>query len=99
MNQCLQCQSVVPVSLVSCPNCAIDRKRGSKVLMAAAGLVALVSSNCSTIMPVYGIPCTSKQLDGGNNGCPGECSTLLPDGGSPTRDPADSCFKADGGTP
>ncbi len=68
-------------------------------MMAAAGVVAIVVSSCGVPTPVYGIPCTSRQFDGGNNGCPGECTTLLPDGGLPARDSSNSCYKADGGSP
>jgi hypothetical protein len=63
----------------------------------AAGTVALVSS-CVLAQPVYGVPCTSRQVDGGNDGCLGECTTLKPDGGDPRKDPSDPCF-VDGGVP
>lgn len=99
MKQCLGCRGLVPESLESCPNCAVERRTGLKGLVAAAGVVALVASSCGVPMPVYGIACTSKQFDGGHNGCPGECTTLLDDGGLPARDSSNSCFKADGGIP
>lgn len=89
----------MPQSLETCPNCEAAPRSALKKVAAAAGLVALVASGCSAPMPVYGIPCTSRQLDGGNNGCIGDCSTYLDDGGVPARDPQNSCYKPDGGTP
>ena len=96
MKQCVACRGLVPESLSQCPNCAVAPRSSLKKVV---GLVALVASGCSAPTPVYGIPCTSRQLDGGNNGCPGDCSTLLDDGGVPARDPQNSCYKPDGGTP
>ncbi|MBE2251853.1 MAG: hypothetical protein IAE78_20120 [Myxococcus sp.] len=97
MNQCLSCQGVVPAGLAACPNCAVTRRK-TGLKAAALGLVAIAVSNCGSAMALYGIPCTSKQVDGGANGCPGECTTLLPDGGDPRKDATNACF-TDGGTP
>ena len=99
MKQCLGCQGLVPEGLAACPNCAVERGPGVKGLVAAAGLVVLAASSCVLATPVYGIACTSKQVDGGAAGCPGDCATLLDDGGAPDHDPSNSCFKGDGGTP
>lgn len=77
-----------------CPNCAVSPR---KSLLGVAGLVALAFSGCGSVVPVYGVPCTAKQLDGGANGCFGQCDTLLADGGAPASDPSNTCF--DGGTP
>lgn len=99
MKQCLDCRGVVPEALEACPNCAVaPRGGGLKVVAAAAGLVALVTSGCIAT-PVYGIPCTSRQLDGGNKGCYGACDTFLEDGGNPANDPDTGCVRPDGGTP
>ncbi|MDP1825994.1 MAG: hypothetical protein Q8L48_22205 [Archangium sp.] len=65
----------------------------------AAGLVALVATGATSCVAIYGAPCTSRQLDGSNDGCPGDCNTYLEDGGVPARDPSNSCYKADGGSP
>ena len=98
MKQCSGCRGLVPENLDACPNCLVERGPGLKVFVAAAGMVAIVASGCLAT-PVYGIACTSKQYGGGNNGCPGECTTYLADGGLPAHDPGNSCFKADGGEP
>ena len=97
MKQCLGCSGLVPETFESCPNCVLER--GVKKLIATAGLIALAATGCEVPTPIYGIACTSRQLDGGNKGCPGECTTLLDDGGVPARDSSNSCFKADGGSP
>lgn len=97
MRQCLSCKGVVPASSVECPNCAVSRKRGLTKAVVLGGTIAL-ASGCLIATPVYGIPCTSKQVDGGTQGCFGECTTLKPDGGDPRKDPSDPCF-TDGGTP
>ncbi len=98
MKQCLGCQGLVPEAFEACPNCAVERRSSFKKLMAAASMVAIVASGCIAT-PVYGAPCTSLQIDGGNDGCPGGCTTRLADGGAPARDPMNSCYQADGGTP
>jgi len=98
MKQCLGCRGLVPEPLQECPNCVTERGLGLKVFVAAAGMVAIVASGCLAT-PVYGIACASKQVDGGHNGCFGDCNTLLDDGGLPARDPTNECFKADGGSP
>jgi hypothetical protein len=94
MKQCLACSGLVPESLDSCPNCAVT-PRGSvlKKVVAAAGLVALAGTVSGCPMPVYGIACTAT------NGCFGDCSATLSDGGARTNDPQDPCFGLDGGTP
>ena len=99
MKQCLACRGLVPESLSSCPNCAIaPRSSALKKMAVATGLVALVGGAMSCV-PVYGAPCTSRQVDGGTNGCFGDCNTLLEDGGTPAKDPQDPCFQSDGGNP
>ncbi|MBL8923127.1 MAG: hypothetical protein JNJ54_30030 [Myxococcaceae bacterium] len=98
MKQCLSCNGLVPDTLDVCPNCAVTRRKKGLKVVAAASLVSLALSNCGSQMALYGVPCTSKQVDGGNNGCLGACDTLLPDGGDPRKDRTSSCF-TDGGTP
>jgi len=66
-----------------------------KLVVAVGGLV--VASGCLAV-PVYGMPCNQKQVDGGTNGCYGDCNTLLADGGDPKKDADHDCF-VDGGTP
>ena len=53
-----------------------------KKLVAAAAVIALAATGCGSPVPVYGVPCTSRQFDGGTNGCLGDCNALLDDGGS-----------------
>jgi hypothetical protein len=97
MKQCLRCQGLVPASLSACPNCAVaPRSSGLKKLV---GFVALVGATAISCVPVYGAPCALRQVDGGRNGCFGQCDTLLDDGGSPEKDPQSECFVPDGGTP
>lgn len=98
MNQCVSCQGIVPAGLDACPNCVVSSRKTRGLKAAALGLVAIAVSNCGSPMALYGVPCVSKQVDGGTNGCPGECTTLLPDGGDPRKDRNDPCF-TDGGTP
>ncbi len=99
MRQCLGCGGLVPKEAADCPNCVVSAKASGVVrkVVFAAGAAALVSSFIAC-QPVYGIPCTSKQVDGGTNGCPGGCTTLNPDGGDPRKDPSDPCY-VDGGVP
>ena len=92
VNQCLSCQGVVPAGLVACPNCAVTRKKKG-LTMAAVGLVALAVSNCGSAMALYGVPCTAQ------NGCLPDCTTKLPDGGDPKKDPTNTRCFTDGGTP
>jgi hypothetical protein len=73
-------------------------KKLLKIVALGVGVAALVATACGTPMPAYGVACTSKQVDGGNNGCIGACDTLLQDGGKPSRDPGNSCFN-DAGIP
>ncbi len=95
MHQCLLCSGLIPSSTQRCPNCAVEPSRVSLRAVAAVVGLATLSVNCA---PVYGLPCVGDQLDGGDQGCPGECTTLLPDGGDPRRDTESGCFD-DGGTP
>jgi hypothetical protein len=91
----------VPSTVADCPNCAAARRRQGtgKTLLAAAGLVAIAANGCFC-GAVYGPPCAAKGVDGGLVGCNDTCETLLPDGGDPTADPANSCFvDTDAGTP
>lgn len=99
MKQCQSCNGLVPDALDVCPNCAVTRKKKGLKVVAAASLVSLALSNCGSQMALYGVPCTSRQVDGGTNGCPGACDTLLPDGGDPRKDPTNSACFTDGGTP
>lgn len=94
MKRCLGCSGLVPEGSSLCPNCAVTS--GLKKLVAAVGGL-VVASGCLAV-PVYGIPCNQKQVDGGTNGCYGDCNTLLVDGGDPKKDADDPCF-VDGGTP
>lgn len=81
----------MPETVGACPNCAMSSaKFGLRAMVATAGLVAFTASSCSPVA-VYGVPCTSKQLDGGMNGCPSSCDTLLPDGGDPHKDTTTGC--------
>jgi len=91
----------VPTEAAACPNCVVSAKATGVALklVLAAGTVALMSSCILCAQPVYGIPCTSKQVDGGNDGCPGECTTLNPDGGDPRKDPTNTACFVDGGVP
>ena len=100
MRQCLGCGGLVPTEATDCPNCVVSAKASGVVrkVVLAAGTVALMSS-CFVAQPVYGIPCTSKQVDGGTTGCPGECTTLIPDGGDPRKDPGNTACYVDGGVP
>jgi RNA polymerase subunit RPABC4/transcription elongation factor Spt4 len=98
MKQCLGCRGLVPEPLSACPNCAVEPRSSLKVLVAAAGLVALVATGTSCVA-LYGAPCISRQFDGGNNGCPGSCDTYLDDGGVPAQDPSHYCYQGDGGIP
>jgi hypothetical protein len=97
VKQCVSCQGVVPAGLDGCPNCAVSSRKHGGLKAVALGFVAIAVSNCSQ-MALYGVPCASKQVDGGTAGCFGECTTLLDDGGDPRKDPANVCF-TDGGTP
>lgn len=93
MRQCQVCSGLVPESIDACPNCAVTEKKGGLRSVALRGLVALaVSSSCGTQMALYGAPCTVQ------NGCI-DCTTTLPDGGSPKKDPSSPCYAPDGGTP
>lgn len=96
MRQCLGCSGLVPEGSSGCPNCAVSSRGVVKKLVVAVGSLA-VASGCLAV-PVYGAPCTQKQVDGGQNGCYGDCDTLLVDGGDPKKDPENYCF-VDGGTP
>lgn len=95
MKQCLGCSGLVPEGASGCPNCAVSRGGVVRKLVVAVGSFA-VASGCLAV-PVYGAPCTQKQVDGGSNGC-GDCDTLLVDGGDPAKDTSSYCF-VDGGTP
>ena len=95
MKQCLACRGLVPESLDACPNCAVTPRRLKKLV----GLVALVGAAATSCVPVYGAPCALRQVDGGSNGCFGQCDTLLEDGGTPAKDPQHECFVPDGGAP
>jgi hypothetical protein len=98
MRQCVGCEGLVPESESSCPNCRVNARSGVwRKLAVATGTLALVACGIAP-SPAYGIPCVGKQVDGGRNGCYGDCTTLLPDGGDPRKDPKDSCY-TDGGTP
>ncbi len=100
MKQCVRCRGLVPESVPSCPNCEVAQKRrGTKGLLAAAGLISLAANNCNTAVALYGVPCTTKLADGGN-GCVDVCQVALPDGGEPIDDPANACYvprTSDGG--
>ncbi|MBL8909634.1 MAG: hypothetical protein JNM17_02915 [Archangium sp.] len=99
MRQCLGCSGLVPEAVENCPNCEVSAlARGVKTLVTAGTIAITTLAACAAPTPVYGVPCVSKQIDGGNNGCIGSCDTLLSDGGDPRRDPSNSCF-TDGGTP
>jgi hypothetical protein len=100
MRLCAQCHGFIPEATSACPNCAVAPRRATLTrAVLGAGIATLIATGCGgTPMPAYGVACTAKQVDGGNNGCPGECSTLLSDGGKPSRDPGNSCFN-DAGIP
>ena len=95
MRTCLRCSGLVPEGSSGCPNCAVSSRGLVQKLAVAVGSL-VVASGCLAV-PVYGAPCTQKQVDGGNNGC-GDCDTLLADGGDPAKDTTSYCF-VDGGTP
>jgi hypothetical protein len=95
MKRCTACGGFAPLGVTRCPNCAVGP--GRMAIAALAGF-ALFGESCGVLSAAYGIPCTSKQVDGGLFGCPGECETLQPDGGDPRKDPANLCFR-DGGVP
>ena len=95
MKQCLGCSGLVPEGASGCPNGAVS-SRGVITRLAAAVGGLIVASGC-LMHPVYGAPCTQKQVDGGSNGC-GDCDTLLVDGGDPAKDSSSYCY-VDGGTP
>ncbi|MFT3707684.1 MAG: hypothetical protein QM817_08455 [Archangium sp.] len=98
MKQCLGCSGLVPEGIERCPNCEVSAvSRGLRTLV-TAGTIAITSLAACAAQPVYGAPCVSKQVDGGNNGCILACDTLQADGGDPRRDPNNACF-TDGGTP
>ncbi len=98
MRQCLGCKGLVPEASSSCPNCEVTARKYGLVrkVVLTTGTLALIACGIGPA-PAYGVPCTSKQVDGGNNGCPGACDTVQSDGGNPAKNPADTtCFK-DGG--
>lgn len=100
MRQCLGCNGLVPESSSSCPNCEVTAKKHGLVrkVVVATGTLALIACGIAPA-PAYGVPCASKQVDGGTNGCIGECTTLQSDGGDPRKNPADTACFTDGGTP
>ena len=92
IRQCATCNGLVPARAKACPNCVVDVKRGLSVPKTAAFVTLLIST--SYCAPVYGAPCTAK-----NNCSLDDCTTTLPDGGSPKNDSTSECFEPDGGAP
>jgi hypothetical protein len=90
MKQCLDCSGLVPPSLDACPNCAVDRRAGRK-LVVVAGLIALAATGCDrcgTPMAVYGgppspPPVSAKKVDAGEPAVELLLPPEGPDAGSP----------------
>ena len=96
MLRCATCGGLIPAAVDACPNCPLSPPRPFKTLLATIAFA--VSSSCYSCLPYGAPPCFEPQVDGGRDGCLGECTTLEADGGDPTRDPANPCF-VDGGSP
>jgi len=86
----------VPESASGCPNCAVSPRGALTKLIVTVGSLVVVSG-CILATPAYGITvqCDQPQIDGGAQGCPGDCDTVLPDGGAWKDDPSSGC----GGAP
>ena len=98
VKQCVACAGLVPEKSSSCPNCDATARLSGVRRIKAAAFTALLITSCGAV-PVYGAPCTARELDGGNRGCIDECEEPLADGGSPKKDATTACFQPDGGAP
>ncbi len=99
MKQCVECGGVVPQQAERCPNCVVTaRSSGSRLIKTGVFTTLLITT--SYCVPVYGAPCTARELEDGGRGCQDVCETAVgSDGGSAKDDPESGCYQPDGGAP